>query len=83
MKTVMFNICYFYGRVPGNEWALSEAKKNLLDHYFLVGVTEELGDFIKLLEVSLPSIFHGASSHYETSKLQEMMMTYTIKYHLH
>ena len=57
----------FICRIPGNEWALREAKKNLINHYFLVGVTEELSDFIKVLEVALPGFFHGASSHYETS----------------
>ncbi|XP_063233664.1 heparan sulfate 2-O-sulfotransferase 1 [Bacillus rossius redtenbacheri] len=59
----------------GNEWALSEAKRNLLEHYFLVGVTEELGDFIKVLEATLPSFFQGASVHYETSNKSHLRRT--------
>lgn len=61
--------------IPGNEWALREAKKNLINHYFLVGVTEELSDFIKVLEVALPGFFHGASSHYETSNKSHLRRT--------
>lgn len=52
---------------PGSEWALEQAKYNLVNHYFLVGVTEEMEDFIYLLELSLPrsvikSKFVGISS---------------------
>ncbi|KAF5294183.1 hypothetical protein FQR65_LT10894 [Abscondita terminalis] len=47
---------------PGNKWALTEAKKNLVNNYFLVGVTEELDDFIKLLELSLPRMFKEQSN---------------------
>ncbi|GLH02308.1 Heparin sulfate O-sulfotransferase [Gryllus bimaculatus] len=60
---------------PGNEWALAEAKRNLLNHYFLVGVTEELSDFVKILEITLPTFFHGASSHYESSNKSHLRRT--------
>lgn len=41
-------------RKPGSQWALEQAKFNLVNNYFLVGVTEEMEDFIYLLELSLP-----------------------------
>lgn len=41
-------------RNPGSLWALEQAKQNLVNNYFLVGVTEEMEDFIYLLELSLP-----------------------------
>ncbi|MCL4119971.1 UNVERIFIED_CONTAM: hypothetical protein GTU68_010791 [Idotea baltica] len=46
--------------VPGSEWALDQAKYNLVHRYFLVGVTEEMEDFVALLEYSLPRFFKGA-----------------------
>ncbi|XP_046379333.2 heparan sulfate 2-O-sulfotransferase 1-like isoform X1 [Haliotis rufescens] len=46
--------------VPGSRWALEQAKHNLIHHYLVVGVTEELGDFIAVLEATLPRMFRGA-----------------------
>lgn len=43
-------------RKPGSQWALEQAKYNLVNNYFLVGVTEEMEDFIYLLELSLPRL---------------------------
>lgn len=55
---VLHNIFGF--REPGNKWALEMAKENVLRHYLLVGVTEELGDFVAVLEAVLPRFFRGA-----------------------
>jgi len=39
---------------PGSIWALDQAKRNLVNEYFLVGVTEQMYEFVDLLERSLP-----------------------------
>nr|CAI5836960.1 unnamed protein product [Callosobruchus analis] len=60
---------------PGNKWALTEAKKNLVTNYFLVGVTEELEDFILLLEQSLPRMFKGATEYFLSSNRSHLRKT--------
>ncbi|XP_021949197.1 heparan sulfate 2-O-sulfotransferase 1 isoform X2 [Folsomia candida] len=45
---------------PGNTWALQQAKANLAKSYFLVGTTENILEFVTLLEASLPRFFRGA-----------------------
>ena len=45
---------------------MDQAKYNLVNEYFLVGVTEELEDFIMLLEAALPRFFRGATDLYRT-----------------
>ncbi|CAG9862781.1 unnamed protein product [Phyllotreta striolata] len=62
-------------RKPGNKWALNEAKKNLITNYFLVGVTEELEDFVQILEQSLPGIFEGATDHFRRSNKSHLRRT--------
>ena len=51
----------FLSRSPGNKWALEQAKRNLVEKYLLVGTTEEIGDFITILEATVPRIFKGAT----------------------
>ncbi|CAG0914908.1 unnamed protein product [Notodromas monacha] len=64
-KNLWLQIPFFCGHAaacwePGNAWALEQAKHNLVHNYFLVGVTEELEDFVAILEYALPSFFKGA-----------------------
>ena len=53
-------------RNVGSRWALEQAKSNLVNEYLLVGVTEELEDFIMMLEAALPRFFKGATELYRT-----------------
>lgn len=53
-------------RNGGSRWALEQAKYNLVNKYLLVGVTEELEDFIMVLEAALPRFFKGATELYKT-----------------
>lgn len=46
-----------------------------MNNYFLVGVTEELEDFIAILELSLPRIFKGAMDHYARSNKSHLRQT--------
>ncbi|KAK9869801.1 hypothetical protein WA026_003533 [Henosepilachna vigintioctopunctata] len=62
-------------RKPGNKWALAEAKKNIVTNYLLVGVTEELQDFISLLEITIPRMFKGALDHYLNSNKSHLRKT--------
>ncbi|XP_045511728.1 heparin sulfate O-sulfotransferase [Colias croceus] len=61
--------------IPGNKWALDQAKHNLINHYLLVGVTEEMLDFISVLEAVLPRFFKGATEHYLSSNKSHLRQT--------
>ena len=67
----MFIILFLF-RVPGSNWALEQAKHNLIHKYFLVGVTEEMGDFVAMLDYSLPRIFKGAYDLYLSGKVTNL-----------
>ncbi|XP_002730809.1 heparan sulfate 2-O-sulfotransferase 1-like [Saccoglossus kowalevskii] len=60
---------------PGSQWALEQAKNNLVQHYFLVGVTEQLDEFIGVLEASLSTMFRGASERFQTGGKSHLRKT--------
>lgn len=64
--TTRFSTPFLGFRNVGSRWAMDQAKYNLINEYFLVGVTEELEDFIMLLEAALPRFFRGATELYRT-----------------
>lgn len=79
-KNMWLQIPFFCGHAaecwdPGSEWALNQAKQNLVNEYFLVGVTEEMEDFIDLLEKSLPRLFKGFKEHYQHSNKSHLRQT--------
>lgn len=55
------------------------AKRNLVNNYLLVGITEELGEFVAALEAALPRYFLGATDLYNTG-MQLMMQNLQIIY---
>lgn len=62
--------------VVGSEWALQMAKNNLVNNYFLVGITEELGEFLAILEASLPRFFLGAMDLYNSGNKSHLRKTF-------
>jgi len=62
--------------VPGSQWALEMAKYNLVQNYLLVGVTEELGDFVAVLEAILPRFFGGATELYNSGRKSHLRKTF-------
>lgn len=79
-KNMWLQIPFFCGHsaecwTPGSQWALKQAKHNLVNNYFVVGVTEEMEDFIYLLELSLPRIFNGTLDHYINSSKSHLRQT--------
>lgn len=61
---------------PGNIWALEQAKRNLAQKYFLVGITEEMEDFVVMLEATLPSMFRGAWNLFNRGEKSHLRRTY-------
>lgn len=55
-------------RIPGSNWALEQAKRNVLEKYTLVGVTEQMTEFLQMLELVIPGgMFQNASEHFKHS----------------
>ena len=59
------NSYILFSREVNSEWALEEAKRNVLTKYFLVGVTEQINDFVMVLEANLPTLFKGLTKRLE------------------
>ncbi|RXN33830.1 uronyl 2-sulfotransferase [Labeo rohita] len=81
---LFYIIPYFCGqhpqcREPGL-WALETAKQNVLDHYLLVGVLEELEDVLLLLERLLPHFFSDVLNIYKSPDYRKLgNMTGTVR----
>ena len=57
-------VCFMFDRVPGSQWALEMAKYNLVHNYLVVGLTEDIGGMVAVLEATLPRFFAGATELY-------------------
>ena len=64
-------VCTRTCRKVGSEWALDMAKYNLAHNYLVVGTTDELEEFVAILEAGLPRFFSGALEFFVTG-LQSM-----------
>jgi len=77
---VWLQIPFFCGQhpdcwVPGNVWAYEKAKANLQEKYMLVGVTEQMEEFVAVLEATLPSFFKGALKLYQEGTKSHLRKT--------
>lgn len=71
ISKMWMQIPYFCGQLApcwdtGSQWALERAKLNLVNEYFLVGMNEQMGQFVEMLEVHVPHIFKGGSAVYKS-----------------
>ncbi len=48
-----------------DEAPLAEAKRNVMQHYSVVGLTEDLTSFFTVLEATFPRIFDSAKKTYK------------------
>ncbi|XP_030644372.1 uronyl 2-sulfotransferase [Chanos chanos] len=83
---LFYIIPYFCGQHPQcrepSLWALERAKENVLEHYLLVGVLEELEDVLLLLERLLPHFFSDVLSIYKSPEYKKLgNMTGTVRKH--
>uniref|UniRef100_A0A0N5B010 Heparan sulfate 2-O-sulfotransferase n=1 Tax=Syphacia muris TaxID=451379 RepID=A0A0N5B010_9BILA len=84
VNQMWMQIPYFCGSAyfchePGNERALELAKKNLVEHYLLVGISERMREFIGALEVVLPEFFYGGLKHFDSLDEKRSHLRYTKK----
>ena len=54
-----------------NDYALNQAKANILENYEVVGYLENVGSFLRALENMFPGWLTGATGIYEDYKKQE------------
>ncbi len=45
-------------------WALQLAKRNIVKYYAVVGITDELQNFCRILENAIPHFFEGMEQQY-------------------
>ncbi|KAK1793329.1 hypothetical protein P4O66_011711 [Electrophorus voltai] len=73
---LFYIIPYFCGQHPQcrepSLWALQKAKENVLEHYLLVGVLEELQDVLLLLERLLPHFFTDVLNIYKSPEYRKL-----------
>ena len=72
-------VCWLCGcRRIGSEWALDMAKFNLAHNYLVVGTTDEIEEFVAVLEAGIPRFFSGALEYFITgiSLLCQRMFTH-------
>ncbi|XP_076834666.1 uronyl 2-sulfotransferase [Brachyhypopomus gauderio] len=80
---LFYIIPYFCGQQPQCRepglWALQKAKENVLEHYLLVGVLEELQEVLLLLERLLPQFFTDVLNIYKSPEYRKLWnMTVTV-----
>jgi len=63
---VAWSVCMSVYRKVGSQWALEMAKYNLAHNYLVVGLTDQLEEFVAVLEAGLPRFFSGALEFFST-----------------
>nr|SVE70499.1 EOG090X088H [Daphnia similis]SVE71123.1 EOG090X088H [Daphnia similis]SVE71754.1 EOG090X088H [Daphnia similis]SVE72382.1 EOG090X088H [Daphnia similis] len=60
---------------PGSTWAFEQAKNNLVKNYLVVGVTEQMEEFVAVLEATIPNLFKGALKLYRKGSKSHLRKT--------